>query len=67
MNIRIIEGDLSKKARSNVYHYLKELYRKEQPEHHDNRNLRSSIDGGTGEKRVQPGATAEGLQGESTD
>ncbi|WP_249413977.1 hypothetical protein [Alteribacter keqinensis] len=66
MNIRIIEGDLSKKARSDVYHYLRDLYRREQPEHHD-RNLRPSIDRGAGKERLQPGGAAESMSGESTD
>ncbi|WP_169824055.1 hypothetical protein [Anaerobacillus alkalidiazotrophicus] len=51
MKIQIIEGPLSKEARSSAYKYLKELYRKEKRKINDC-NLRSSIDRGAGEKRL---------------
>ncbi|WLR60640.1 hypothetical protein [Guptibacillus hwajinpoensis] len=64
MDVRIIEGELSKKARSSAYHYLKDLYRKEKINDND-WNLHSCIDRGTSKKRLQPKRTTTSVSRES--
>ena len=61
MQIRIIEGEFSKKARSNAYKYLADIYRREKLNEDDRRRLRSRIDRRTSEKRIQPKWTAKGM------